>query len=608
MPWKIKDQRSKIKDTIQKLKLSITFKFLVVFLTFAFLLLTFAQPVQAQQSSTSPQTNTTAVNPYLNPNNNPDVPQNLNTWTQNVMISLMGAMSCQLTGINPAVADQQCLGLDSQTGKIGFVPTPQGQVGGAIGIMGNWIAATFTHPPASTVEYLVYMKNKFGIVQPAYAQGAGTGFNGLQPIAKIWEAFRNITYLAFVIVFVAIGLMIMLRVKIDPRTVMTIQNSIPRIIIGLILVTFSFAIAGFLIDLMYVFIFLIFGLFEGIIANFKANPDPNLVNSGAIDKLERTLERMREAYQSDSVFAVFFHSLSFHETVGGVANALKQSIIVGLGGTAADAQSNAFLKALGGAIGGLGLGGLLGGVVPGVAAITILGTALSPLVGIVVGILTGGLLASVLTLATGGGGGREIIGGAAGLLAIIVIATAIIWVLFRLLIQLVEAYIWILIDIVFAPLWVLGGLFPGSPVSFSAWLRDITAHLSAFPATIFMLLLGKSFIEGFGAAAGSGSAFYAPLIGAQSTEAVKGFIGFGMLLLTPQIVSIVKDALKAPKFPYGAAIGQAVGVGAGGPGGVVGKGSQFGSTLFGLSYLPGASHLPFFQKMRGGPHQPGHTP
>ena len=43
----------------------------------------------------------------------------------------------------------------------------------------------------------------------------------------------------------------MLRIKIDPRTVMTIQNQIPRVIICIILITFSYAFAGAMIDVMW---------------------------------------------------------------------------------------------------------------------------------------------------------------------------------------------------------------------------------------------------------------------------------------------------------------------------------------------------------------------
>jgi len=55
--------------------------------------------------------------------------------------------------------------------------------------------------------------------------------------------------------------MIMFRVRISPQTVITVQSALPKIIFTLILITFSYAIAGFLIDLMYVVI----GIFSFIV-------------------------------------------------------------------------------------------------------------------------------------------------------------------------------------------------------------------------------------------------------------------------------------------------------------------------------------------------------
>ncbi|MGB9706492.1 MAG: hypothetical protein ACPLXP_00210, partial [Microgenomates group bacterium] len=92
-----------------------------------------------------------------------------------------------------------------------------------------------------------------GIVKPAYAQ-AGVGFQGLRPILSLWKVFRNIAYLFFTIVFVVIGFAIMFRVKLNPQTVISIQNAIPRVVVALILVTFSYAIAGLLIDLINILI------------------------------------------------------------------------------------------------------------------------------------------------------------------------------------------------------------------------------------------------------------------------------------------------------------------------------------------------------------------
>lgn len=123
---------------------------------------------------------------------------------------------------------------------------------GAIASVGNLIASLYAYPPASTGIYLADLKESLGLASPAYAQTGGIGFNGLRPILGVWKAFRDISYVFFVLVFIVIGLAIMFRVKIDPRTVISLQNAIPRIVIALILVTFSYAIAGLLIDFIYV--------------------------------------------------------------------------------------------------------------------------------------------------------------------------------------------------------------------------------------------------------------------------------------------------------------------------------------------------------------------
>src|SRR3990172_12628792 len=66
--------------------------------------------------------------------------------------------------------------------------------------------------------------------------------------------------LAFVMI--VIGFLIMFRRQIDPHTVISIQNALPRIVLTLILITFSYAIVGLLIDLMYVILLLAYSLFE----------------------------------------------------------------------------------------------------------------------------------------------------------------------------------------------------------------------------------------------------------------------------------------------------------------------------------------------------------
>lgn len=119
--------------------------------------------------------------------------------------------------------------------------------GGMIGFVNNLNARLYV-PPASGIEYIADAFGNF-IGKPAYAQGIG--FAGLQSILPIWKGFRNIVYILASLILTFIGLLIMLRIKVSPQAVVTIQSALPQLIITLLLVTFSYAIAGLLIDLSY---------------------------------------------------------------------------------------------------------------------------------------------------------------------------------------------------------------------------------------------------------------------------------------------------------------------------------------------------------------------
>lgn len=119
--------------------------------------------------------------------------------------------------------------------------------GGLLGTATNYIAQTYT-PQASGIEYFAQIKDNF-LGKPVYAQGIG--FQGLSPILPIWKSFRNIVYLLSAVFFTILGIMIMFRLKINPQAILTVQNSIPKVITTLLLVSFSYAIAGLLIDLLY---------------------------------------------------------------------------------------------------------------------------------------------------------------------------------------------------------------------------------------------------------------------------------------------------------------------------------------------------------------------
>ena len=134
-------------------------------------------------------------------------------------------------------------------------------VQGATDHVANFASVMYQAPPASSIQYFAYIKQKLNIVPQAYAQGKGAEF--LNPIVNLWTIMRNAIYVFYIVIFVALGFMIMFRAKLNPQTVIGISSALPNIIVSLILVTFSFAICGFIIDLAYLGNGLIYSLFYG---------------------------------------------------------------------------------------------------------------------------------------------------------------------------------------------------------------------------------------------------------------------------------------------------------------------------------------------------------
>ncbi len=118
---------------------------------------------------------------------------------------------------------------------------------------------TMSRSPVSGVAYTKNLISKFSLVSTVHAQGFGYN-TGANAVLKLWQASRNISFAFVTLIAVILAFMIMFRVKINPQTVISVQSAIPKLFIAIILITFSYAIAGFAIDLMYLVI--------GILASF----------------------------------------------------------------------------------------------------------------------------------------------------------------------------------------------------------------------------------------------------------------------------------------------------------------------------------------------------
>ncbi len=364
---------------------------------------------------------------------------------------------------------------------------------GVINQLGSIMGAAIKSPPVSLTNYLADVRqniSKHGIIQPAYAQGAGFGFQNLLPILPIWKAFRNVAYFAFILVFVLYGFMIMFRMKINAQNVATFQTAIPKVVITLIIITFAYAIAGFMIDLMFVVFNLILSIFQ---------------TSGLITDV-----------------------------------------------------NNKFVQA------GSGQFGILPSLI--LSLFASFAYVPSRLISVLSNLPTWvGFITDLILTATG-----------LGIILRIIIIIAIIYSYVKLIFKLFEAYITVILQVIFSPIILLQDVLPGSQ-AFGNWLRNITAHLSVFPVTMIMFLLSYIFMIqplantpliggtfGVQNLQSSSTGLKLPLIGmggvfgGTDSSAILVVVGFFIILMASKYVDMVRDALKVPPFKYGGALGEAL--------------------------------------------------
>lgn len=120
--------------------------------------------------------------------------------------------------------------------------------GGMLAAVSKPIATTLENPPSiEPIRYLAHEFTPFKI-KGAYAQ-TGRQLLSAGNFLDLWRNIRNVSYIMIILVTVVYGVMIMMRSKTDPRTVVSIQMALPQITVALVLITFSYAIGGLFIDL-----------------------------------------------------------------------------------------------------------------------------------------------------------------------------------------------------------------------------------------------------------------------------------------------------------------------------------------------------------------------
>ena len=420
------------------------------------------------------------------------------------------------------------------------------------GFMSNLIVLPYVNPPASGVYWAYSGLQNAGFVPKTYA-AEGIGFAAIKPLMSIWKVFRDLSYMLLVLVLIAIGFMIMFRAKINPQTVISVENSLPKIVIALLLITFSFPIAGFLIDLMYFLIILAI-----VILSNRGNFFP-------------TNEFIDKYTNPDSI------NLFFSFWPGGVWSAL-----FGGGSTVNIGQSllnifpsimNVIIRLLSGV--GVALlldkliyrfatkdlvepvADMLQGVdLEGSAGVTIGGDAQAPGASAGIKAIANPIIKSILlTLGfTIGTNGLPIILG-------ILIFLTLIFLLFRIFFMLFSTYLNILLLIIFSPFILIFEAIPGKS-TFSFWIKNLFAELLTFPLVIIILLIG--YIMAFNPATRLTDLWHPPFLTSMEPDALLYLIGMGLIFMIPDLVKMFKELLGAKGLPISIGPGAFfAGVGAG---------------------------------------------
>lgn len=565
------------------------FKNALLFAFFLLIVITL-RPALAQApalSPTPPSSNQTNLYSDVNPN----VPHNLHTLTQSTVIELLSTAICIASGRDPLNPQGSCLGVDPKSGKIGY---SQNQ-GGIAPVMGSLIGSTI-NIPISSADYASYAMDNFGITK-TYAQTTtnttGLGFDRLHPLVSVWARFRDVSYLVFVIGFTIIGLAIVFRVKIDARTVMTIQNQIPKIVMALIMVTFSYAIAGFLIDMMYVVTYLF------IITFTSLTPTHVDVNANVFSVLNRAFQ---PSIHNNELLRVGggglgAGSIAYDVGTSGIMNlslTISRQVITVFTSITTDFLSStmaALFKIPFTPFNALDLGcevwgNTVGAVFGGIGNITHLSDI--PVIGGLFGSPDCNFAQSFF---------EGTIAFIFGAIAFLVVLIAILYTLFRVWFTLIKSFAYILIDAMLGPLWITAGIFPGSKLNFSSWIRHLMGHLSVFPMTFGIILLGKTIMDGI--ASGQGQLFSPPLIGDAlgGNSTIAAFVGFGFIISIPNILDKTRKTIGAIDFGL---TDLKKAFNAANPLAAAQQGSQMGGTLFGLSHIPGVNKLPLIKSVTVG--------
>lgn len=526
--------------------LSLKFKIIIFFLILTVLFLPKTSYAQTPTASVS------AIPAYSAAYNLPSVVSPTSPlYTDLLVHNLFHSFSC--LAIGQSSVGQPCLTYqitkDTQ-GVVQSIPvlSQVNTSGGVLGTTTSLIGILYTNRPVRTVDYLASVGQDMGIIKQANAQVTGSGAAVLNPVLRLWQTSRNISYIILIIVFIIIGFMVMFRTKINPQTVITTQAAIPGLIVGLILITFSYFLAGLVSDMAFIGTNIV-GYY------FAAAQGPTALAQPAGTNLVQTMsdENVISIYSSLTDIIDSGKVQQFVDSIWPYLNGATKSTLTFLsvflvGQTTM--QTTDFLK-----------------------AIPAWGEALQAIITIISGAGTAAFPSVPV-----------------GIAVTFIASLVLIYTMFKLLLRLLNSYLTIIFLTITAPFQFLVAALPGRQGTATEWILNMLGNILAFPAVIAVLyfaatLVGSSHFQskdfpfiitesGQNYDNGMTPVAYAdesikivdtatfPLFGGLNLDFLKILLAFAALTAAPAVPEIVIRAVgKASQA--GQLIGQEIGSGTG---------------------------------------------
>lgn len=526
-------------------------KRLIIFCLLLTNLFIFAKPALAQalEPSVAPiQGTAVPISNYT-----PQSPQFMNL----MIFNLAHTVSCLAEGVS--IIGQPCIGYGvgnpnqpPQAYEFNQLPG-----GGMLGFIADGITLSYSGPPIRTAQYIADLGKKLNIVQPAYAQVGGSGNTVIEPIKKIWELSRNLAYLGMTAIFIIVGFMIMFRHKLNPQTVISVQSALPGLVIGLILITFSYFLASLFVDLSFVSTNLVGGIFDA--SKLGTGTTEKIANGNILDTFGYFINPDGNEMVMVNVARETANSLEFLKkgTIGGIITILSALIGCKMGTLLGGPIEDLILKAT---------------PIGGTVAVLTTAEKLAPIsafffgksataIGHAAGCVAGAILTPGIVM------GTQLLQWLLGMVLYIILILALLMTMFKVFFSVINAYIGIVILTLTAPIRFLLASVPGSKSSFSNWLKEMLANVLIFPAyfVVFFIasyIIGGSIAGQFGVSDpkidfGKGTV---PFLQGFSSDLIRIALGYGFLFLSPNLPDIIKGALGVKDPGYGKiAVGAVIG-------------------------------------------------